>query len=156
MIKLCPAYLPRRKLGTAYNVGVVYLLLRTLWSLNKCRAVFLLPIKYHFSLTVRLRIMWKCCERWQGISSRPPPRPVRRPGPGCSVRYPAGANQSRNCIPNYLPTVELVVSRGVQRVRCEAVFSPTFSTIPFSPTFVATPNFEVPKPWWMMDFRMIL
>ena len=44
-------------------------------------------------------------------------------------------------------------------VRCEADFSTNFSATPFSPTFGPTPlilsathNFEVHKPWWMMDF----
>ena len=52
--------------------------------------------------------------------------------------------------------------RACRGVRCKAAFSLTFSTTPFLPTFgatpkilSATPNFEVPQPWWMMDLRMI-
>ena len=57
----------------------------------------------------------------------------------------------------------LKLPRACRGVRCKAAISLTFSATPFLPTFgatpkilSATPNFEVPQPSWMMDFRMII
>ena len=59
---------------------------------------------------------------------------------------PLGQAEMTNAIYNKVGRgLDIRLAGACREVRCEAAFSSTLSAIPFSPTFGATPEFEVPQ-----------